>query len=300
MWKYIATPVIGAIIGYVTNWIAVKMLFRPRQEIRIFGKRLPFTPGVIPRGQGRLARAVGEVVETQLLTPEFMGEKLLSKESEEEFKCHVQDWVNAQKNSEESLRLTVTNIVTEEKVDDFIASVEENLTDFLSEKVIEMEPGKLIVDKVMKEAQSRLAESMFGMMLGGSFLEKIGTQVQEGIDSYIAENARGYIEKEVMAESLKLQEKPMSEVADILEQKGIYDPEFLWGLYKRIIEDKLGKLLSSLKLSAVVEERINAMKVEEVEELVLSIMNKELGAIVNLGAVIGLILGFINVVIFMI
>lgn len=300
MWKYIATPVIGAIIGYVTNWIAVKMLFRPRQEIRIFGKRLPFTPGVIPRGQGRLARAVGEVVETQLLTPEFMGEKLLSKESEEEFKCHVQDWVNAQKNSEESLRLTVTNIVTEEKVDDFIASVEENLTDFLSEKVIEMEPGKLIVDKVMKEAQSRLAESMFGMMLGGSFLEKIGTQVQEGIDSYIAENARGYIEKEVMAESLKLQEKPMSEVADILEQKGIYDPEFLWGLYKRIIEDKLGKLLSSLKLSAVVEERINAMKVEEVEELVLSIMNKELGAIVNLGAVIGLILGLINVVIFMI
>ena len=300
MWKYIATPVIGAIIGYVTNWIAVKMLFRPRQEIRIFGKRLPFTPGVIPRGQGRLARAVGEVVETQLLTPEFMGEKLLSKESEEEFKCHVQDWVNAQKNSEESLRLTVTNIVTEEKVDDFIASVEENLTDFLSEKVIEMEPGKLIVDKVMKEAQSRLAESMFGMMLGGSFLEKIGTQVQEGIDSYIAENARGYIEKEVMAESLKLQEKPMSEVADILEQKGIYDPEFLWGLYKRIIEEKLGKLLSSLKLSAVVEERINAMKVEEVEELVLSIMNKELGAIVNLGAVIGLILGLINVVIFMI
>ena len=300
MWKYIETPVIGAIIGYVTNWIAVKMLFRPRQEIRIFGKRLPFTPGVIPRGQGRLARAVGEVVETQLLTPEFMGEKLLSKESEEEFKCHVQDWVNAQKNSEESLRLTVTNIVTEEKVDDFIASVEEDLTDFLLEKVIEMEPGKLIVDKVMKEAQSRLAESMFGMMLGGSFLEKIGTQVQEGIDSYIAENARGYIEKEVMAESLKLQEKPMSEVADILEQKGIYDPEFLWGLYKRIIEEKLGKLLSSLKLSAVVEERINAMKVEEVEELVLSIMNKELGAIVNLGAVIGLILGLINVVIFMI
>ena len=86
MWKYIATPLIGAVIGYVTNWIAVKMLFRPRKEIRVFGKRLPFTPGVIPRGQGRLARAVGNVVETQLLTPEYLGEKLLSKESEEEFK----------------------------------------------------------------------------------------------------------------------------------------------------------------------------------------------------------------------
>ena len=62
MWKYIATPLIGAVIGYVTNWIAVKMLFRPRKEIRVFGKRLPFTPGVIPRGQGRLARAVGNAL----------------------------------------------------------------------------------------------------------------------------------------------------------------------------------------------------------------------------------------------
>ena len=38
MWKYIVTPIIGAIIGYVTNWIAVKMLFRPRKEVRVFGK----------------------------------------------------------------------------------------------------------------------------------------------------------------------------------------------------------------------------------------------------------------------
>ena len=104
----------------------------------------------------------------------------------------------------------------------------------------------------------------------------------------------------IVKESKELQEKPMPEVTAFLEEKGIYDPEFLWGLYKKVIEDKLPALLSSLKLSLVVEERINAMQVEEVEELVLSIMNKELGAIVNLGAVIGLILGLINVIIFII
>ena len=113
MWKYIVTPIIGAIIGYVTNWIAVKMfacrlqlgkmLFRPRKEVRVFGKRLPFTPGVIPRGQARLAKAVGNVVETQLLTPEYMGEKLLSEESEKEFKSHIQAWVEEQKQSEDTL-----------------------------------------------------------------------------------------------------------------------------------------------------------------------------------------------------
>ena len=75
---------------------------------------------------------------------------------------------------------------------------------------------------------------------------------------------------------------------------------FYGDFIKKVIEDKLPALLSSLELSLVVEERINAMQVEEVEELVLSIMNKELGAIVNLGAVIGLILGLINVIIFII
>ena len=287
MWKYIVTPIIGAIIGYVTNWIAVKMLFRPRKEVRVFGKRLPFTPGVIPRGQARLAKAVGNVVETQLLTPEYMGEKLLSEESEKEFKSHIQAWVEEQKQSEDTLHSAAVKIVEEEKVDDFAASVEEDLTDFLS-------------DKVVQEAQRKLADSMFGMMLGGSFIEKIAGQIQEGIDAYIAENARGYIEKEVVAASEELQAKPIPEVTGFFEEKGIYDPEFLWRLYKRIIEEKLPALLSSLKLSAVVEERINAMKVEEVEELVLSIMSKELGAIVNLGAVIGLILGLVNVLIFMI
>lgn len=300
MWKYIAIPLIGAVIGYVTNWIAVKMLFRPRKEIRVFGKRLPFTPGVIPRGQGRLARAVGNVVETQLLTPEYLGEKLLSKESEEEFKNHMQSWINSQKASEDTLYSSISNIVEEDRLNNFITSTEESLTDFLSEKIIAMEPGKLIVDKVMQEAQNKLSESMFGMMLGGSFLEKIAGQVQDGIDTYIQENAREYVGKAVVKESKELQEKPMPEVTDFLEEKGIYDSEFLWGLYKKVIEDKLPALLSSLKLSLVVEERINAMQVEEVEELVLSIMNKELGAIVNLGAVIGLILGLINVIIFII
>ena len=75
MWKYIATPLIGAVIGYVTNWIAVKMLFRPRKEIRVFGKRLPFTPGVIPRGQGRLASSSWKCCGDTAFNPGIFGKE---------------------------------------------------------------------------------------------------------------------------------------------------------------------------------------------------------------------------------
>ena len=68
-------PIIGAIIGYCTNYIAVKMLFYPRKEIRVFGRKLPFTPGAIPKGKPRLAKAVAGIVSGTLLTEEDIRRK---------------------------------------------------------------------------------------------------------------------------------------------------------------------------------------------------------------------------------
>ena len=41
--------IVGSVIGYATNWLAIKMLFRPLREKRLLGVRLPFTPGLIPK-----------------------------------------------------------------------------------------------------------------------------------------------------------------------------------------------------------------------------------------------------------
>ena len=68
--KYIIPMIVGSIIGYITNWLAIKMLFRPHEEKRILGIRLPFTPGMIPKERGRIAKSVGDTVEDYLLTPE--------------------------------------------------------------------------------------------------------------------------------------------------------------------------------------------------------------------------------------
>ncbi|MBZ8174089.1 DUF445 domain-containing protein [Staphylococcus delphini] len=68
--------VIGAVIGGVTNMIAVKMLFHPFKAYYIFGKRVPFTPGLIPKRRGEIAEKIGQVVEDHLLTESLMREKL--------------------------------------------------------------------------------------------------------------------------------------------------------------------------------------------------------------------------------
>ena len=65
--KYAAPPVIGAVIGYVTNRVAIKMLFRPLKTWRVGGVRVPMTPGVIPAKRKDLAENMGEVVGDHLL-----------------------------------------------------------------------------------------------------------------------------------------------------------------------------------------------------------------------------------------
>ena len=54
IWTYILPPLVGGVIGYVTNDIAIRMLFRPHSAKHIMGWRVPFTPGIIPKETGRI------------------------------------------------------------------------------------------------------------------------------------------------------------------------------------------------------------------------------------------------------
>jgi uncharacterized membrane protein YheB (UPF0754 family) len=77
---YVLPPLLGAVIGYVTNYIAIRMLFRPLRAWRIFGLRVPLTPGIIPSKRDELAQKMGEMVGSHLLTAEDVG-RALEKEA---------------------------------------------------------------------------------------------------------------------------------------------------------------------------------------------------------------------------
>lgn len=63
---------VGGVIGYFTNDLAIRMLFRPYRPILIGGRRLPFTPGLIPANQGRLAQRIADAILGSLLTPDAL------------------------------------------------------------------------------------------------------------------------------------------------------------------------------------------------------------------------------------
>jgi len=86
----LAIPLISALIGYITNWVAIHMLFRPYEEKRIWGRRVPFTPGLIPKRRGELAGSIGRSVSRYLLT----GEAVSARLKKDDFRHQVEQLVD--------------------------------------------------------------------------------------------------------------------------------------------------------------------------------------------------------------
>lgn len=84
---YVLPPIVGAAIGFTSDTIAIKMLFRPYKPKYLFGRKIPLTPGLFPKGQERFARKVALTLTDKLLTPEEVrriAQRLLTADRLEE------------------------------------------------------------------------------------------------------------------------------------------------------------------------------------------------------------------------
>jgi len=79
-------PLIGALIGWLTNYIAIKMLFHPKKEVRFF-----FYPvqGVFPKRQKALASKLGQVVSEELVSAKDVTAHLKEKATSEAVLDHI-------------------------------------------------------------------------------------------------------------------------------------------------------------------------------------------------------------------
>lgn len=67
-------PVISAFIGWFTNWIAIKMLFHPKEPKRILGITIQ---GIFPKRQQQFAEKLGKLVSEELLSFADIQQKLV-------------------------------------------------------------------------------------------------------------------------------------------------------------------------------------------------------------------------------
>jgi uncharacterized membrane protein YheB (UPF0754 family) len=84
-WKLAFLPIIGALIGWITNYLAIKLLFKPYEPVKI--PLLNFQlQGILPKRREELAKKVGEIVEKDLLPKEELERELAGLEVKDDIK----------------------------------------------------------------------------------------------------------------------------------------------------------------------------------------------------------------------
>ncbi len=128
--KVITTLLISTFIGYITNVVAVKMLFWPRQPIKL---GFYTVQGILPKRQAQIAVSLGELVEKELLSLDDVLDKINTPE------------------------------IQQKLIDKVSAMVKGRLTELLP-KII---PGRLIqiivdtLDKIMMQESAQIIEQLF-------------------------------------------------------------------------------------------------------------------------------------------
>ena len=284
-------PIIGAIIGYGTNWIAIKMLFRPRKAVKIGRFTLPFTPGIIPKRKDELAKAVGDMVGNNLFTQEDMKNMLLSEEIENIIVDNIMNIFE----SENSFKELFLSIIDEEHY----AHGRENIKLLISEKIrdglLKAEIGDLIATEGKKAIQMKV-KGMLKMFVNDDLINSIVQPMGGEVEKFIKEHSQEKIVPIVEDEISEIENKSISKLMSNFEINYDEMKNIIKSTYTNVVVNYISTVLERLDISKVVENKIKDMEVVELEKLILKVMKRELGAIVNLGALIGLVLGTLNIV----
>ncbi|MBP1745264.1 MAG: hypothetical protein H6Q58_2242 [Firmicutes bacterium] len=293
MISVLSGPVIGSIIGYGTNYIAVKMLFRPLKPVKLGSYTLPFTPGIFPKRKEQLAKALGSAVGNNLLTTEDMENMFLS----EEMKAKVLDEINGSLFSGDDSH-TIKNILAQYVSQEKYEGLKVKLEDIICEKVMDgftkIDIGTIIVNEGGRAIKEKTKGTMMAMFINDDLINSMAQPIGQQVEDYARENGPELIKPIVREGIANVENEPNKNLMD----KAGLDEGYIKGItekiYAEFVHNKIGEMIKSFDIPAIVEKKVNDMDVLEIEKLVLSVMKNELNAVVNLGAVIGFVIGLLN------
>lgn len=284
----LAGPVVGAVIGILTNYIAVRMLFRPYREKHIGKFHVPFTPGIIPRRQPALAAALGRMVSEKLVREEDIKRALLSEELTNTITHAI-------------LSLPPIRESGKVLIGDTYDVGRDKLLNMLTDKIVVGISGLDLVELFKKEGAGIAAgvaqkNPLIGMFLNEATIAQIAVPLADRITFYLEGDGKLKLREILENEVAKIEEKPIGEM---FGDRAAMEP-VLASVYRRLVSDHADNIAARFHIAEIVESRVTAMPPEDLEKLILSVMKKELNDVIRLGAVIGFVMGIVTTLINMI
>ncbi len=290
--QIITAPLIGGLIGLITNSLAIKMLFRPYRKIRVAGIPVPFTPGLIPKEKPRIAHAIAQVISSYILDQETILAALASdsiKEAyEQKFEQIFAQWKEMDLSFEEFLKkydLMDTVNVAEQQIADSISS-------YLIEKCRQEELARKLIENAFVYFKDKMNPIMYKM--GKKALKAAQEAMIEQAEEMIGEHGKEFISNYLDSIYVEFLGKSVQEAAVYAEKKMPDLKQQIWEQYTGMVEHKFGEFLATLNVQGIIEQKINDYDLHELEQMIMEISKKELNALVWLGGLLGVIMGFVN------
>jgi uncharacterized membrane protein YheB (UPF0754 family) len=168
-WIIYTLPIISGLIGWVTNYVAIKMLFHPRKRVNFYIFQLQ---GVFPKRKPILAERLGRIVSRDLLSVEAIKEKLDTPENQQQIKVAIvnelEDYiVNKLKPSNAMLGMILTESVVKqikERLDNQLETVVPRFTGKIAHKVEEVNLEQMVRDKVLAFSDQKLEDTLMAVI----------------------------------------------------------------------------------------------------------------------------------------
>lgn len=298
MYSFFIGPAVGAVIGYITNDIAIRMLFKPHRPYYIGRWRIPFTPGIIPKEKDRIAGAIGKAISDNLMNQDVLERTLMSEELLDKMREAFDKYIDTLRNDEESLEEYATNLFTEEEFANLRDNVTEEVSQMVSTSLADSKVGTAIAHMACEHVIEKTRHSVAGKLGADHLLGLVTSPMEKLMASHINEvlrdKAPAMVNQLVTDTATKLSDQLMKDIIGEHETQIDQLRESLIKLYRYVITSRLPRILEAVNISNMVERRIQEMDMDEVEGIILEVMHKELRAIVWLGALLGCIMGTIT------
>ncbi len=301
MYHYLIGPAVGAVIGYITNDIAIRMLFRPHEAKYFMGFHIPFTPGIIPKEKSRIAASIGKAVSENLMNREVLEKSLLSDEMLAKMGSAIDEFVTTQSNNDETIEQFASHYLTADDISAMRGNVTEGIVKMITGKLQDSQLGNNIAHMAIEHAVEKTRNSVAGLFGADKFVAGVAQPIERLLAKHINEilqnNSEQMVEGLVNDQSDQLMGMTMRQLVTGHNDQIAQIKNGIFNAYRVIITEHLPRILQDIDISTIIEQRINEMDMKEAEAIILDVMKKELRAIVWLGALLGSIMGTINALI---
>lgn len=259
--------VIATLHGYGAAWLAVRMLFRPRRPLHLFGFQLPLTPGLLPKERERFIEALSTVISRHLLDVETVADEIAKLNLEVEITTIARREYLEQTQKESTIRVIAEHLRARlHQLRDSVEARHEIARGL--RQIVEAEIGRRF--------------SLFRRMVVDYFLD------DQALYRIVSDSINQLADR--IVDSLYVRTTISQAIAQI--------PETVFQAGNDTSATAVTQLVTMLSqrldLHRILVDRLSALSNEDIEGLVMETAGREIRAIVWFGAGIGLLVGIVQ------